>query len=131
MDECQGGSTCQHLMMPGHHPLQVCARPRRGSFNQLRRSPRPTGQSDVLRVAFIPGDEEAVTGRSKSSSPPPVNRQGPDGAKSTDFVVRAENGGKGLDMDDGGRVPWRLVLVEELVKETTVGNRSTWLRCHI
>ena len=48
-------------------------------------------------------------GCAKSTGPPPVNPQGPDGAKSTVFIVRAENGGKGLDMDDGGRVPWRLV----------------------
>ena len=50
--------------------------------------------------------------------------------KGTDFVVRAGNGGEGLDMDDGGRVPWRLLLSKESGKEM-VGNRAIWLRCHI
>ena len=58
-----------------------------------------------------------------STGPPPVKRQGPEGSKGADFVVRAESGGEGLDMDDRGRVPWRLDLSEELGKET-VGNRS-------
>ena len=81
-------------------------------------------------IAFVPGDEEAATGRAKSAGLPPVNPQGHDGAKSTVFVVRAENGGEGLDMDDGGRVPQRLVLSKELGKEPE-GNRSIWLRCNI
>ena len=130
MGEGQRGSPCTHLMRPGHYPLQVWARPRIGSCNQLRWPTRPAGQSDVLRVACIPGEEEAATGCAKSAGPPPVNHQGPEGAKGTDFVVRAESGGERLDIDDGGRVPWRLDLSEELGKET-VGNRSIWLICHI
>ena len=114
----------------GHYPLQVCARPRVGSCKQLRWPPRPAGQSDVLRVACILGDEEAATGCAKSTGPPPINRQGPKGAKGADFVVRAESGGEGLGMDDRGRVPWRLALSKELGKET-VRNRSIWLICHI
>ena len=82
-----------------------------------------------MRVACIP-EEEAATGRAKSAGSPPINRQGPEGAKGADFIARAESGGEGLDMDDGGRVPWRLVLSKELGKET-VGNRSIWLICHI
>ena len=71
-----------------------------------------------------------AAGRAKHVGQPPVNPQGPDGAKSTVFVVRAENGGKGLDKDDGGRVPWRLVFSQELRKETE-GERSIWLRRNI
>ena len=109
MGEGQVGSLRTDLMRSGHYPPQVWARPHIGSWNHLR-WPLRHGWSDVLRVAFIPGDEEVAMGRAKSVGLPPINPQGPDGAKGTVFVVRAEDGGTGLDMDDGGRVPCRLVL---------------------
>ena len=81
MDEGHGGSPCTDLMRPGHYPLQVWAQPHIGSCKQLHWPPRPAGQSDVLRVACIPGEEEAATGCAMSAGPPPVKRQGPDGAR--------------------------------------------------
>ena len=130
MGDDQGGSPRTDLMRSGHYPRQVSAPPRIGSGNHLRQPLRYAGRSDVLRIAFIPGDAEAATGLAKRVGPPPVNPQGPDGAKSTVSVVRAEKGGEGLDMDDRGRVPWRLVLSQELRKETE-GNRSIWLGWNI
>ena len=129
MGKGQGGSPHMDLIRYGHYSPRVWARVRIGSWNQSCWPPRH-GWSDVLHVAFIPGDEEAATGHAKSVGLPPVNPQGPDGEKGTVFVVRAEDGGEGLDMDDKGRVPCRLVLSKELQKET-VGNRSIWLRCNI
>ena len=41
--------------------------------------PRRTEPTDVMCIAFIPGDEGVVMGRAKSVGPPPVNPQGPDG----------------------------------------------------
>ena len=100
MSEGQGGSPCTDLMRPGHYLLQVWARLRIGSCNQLCWPLRPAGQSDVLRIACIPGEEEAATGHAKSASRPPINRQGQEGAKGMDLVITADSGGAGLDMDD-------------------------------
>ena len=128
--EHQGGSPCSDLMRPGHYPRQIRSRPRVGCRNHLRQPPRYTWMPDVLCIAFVPGDKEVAASRAKRAGPPPVNPQSPDRAKSTVFVIRAENGGKGLDMDDGGRVPWRLVLGQELGKEAE-RERSIWLWCNI
>ena len=130
MGKGQGGSLCADFMRPGHYPWQLESRPRIGSRNHLLQPPRHAGLPDVLRIAFIPGDEKAAIGRTKSAGLPPVDPQGPDGAKSTVFVIRAENGGEGLDIDDLGRVPWKLILSKELWKEME-GNRSVWLSCII
>ena len=46
------------------------------------------------------------------------------------FIFRAETGGGGIDMDDGRRVLWRLVLSQEHGKKKE-GNRSIWFRCNV
>ena len=119
MGDDQGGSPRTDLMRSGHYPRQVSAPPRIGSGNLLRQPLRYAGRSDVLRIAFIPGDAEAATGLAKRVGPPPVNPQGPDGLKSTDSLVKDTETER---------------CVERNAKKLPTGKREglqgcTWLSC--